>query len=91
MAESNSNVIDFRDRSLQEKIQLVLEIITKLTNFNPEYPTYDLSTATLPLHVSNMLFLSFIHSLNWDVVSSQLTGLKTPNEVLEIIVNPYGE
>ena len=64
MAESNSNVIDFRDRNLQEKIQLVLEIITKLTNFNPEYLTYDLSTATLPLHVSNMLFLSFIHSLN---------------------------
>ena len=64
MAESNSNVIDFRDRNLQEKIQLVLETITKLTNSNPEYPTYDWSTATLPLHVSNMLFLSFIHSLN---------------------------
>ena len=64
MAESNSNVIDFRGRNRQEKIQLVLEIITKFTNFNPEYPNYDWSTAAMPLHVSNMLFLSFIHSLN---------------------------
>ena len=64
MAESNSsvnkNIIDFREKTLQQKLQLIYEIMTKLINFDPVSSTCDWSTSTMSLHVSNEMVINFV-------------------------------
>ena len=51
-------------------------------------PTIKLSRSTMPLHASSALVFSFTERLNFPVICSRLTGQKTPEEVLNITVNP---
>ena len=67
MIEISSNVIDFTGKNRQEKKQIVLTIIAKLTNFNPGSLTCDWSTPMMPLHIPNETVLSFVDRLNWDI------------------------
>lgn len=95
MAESNSNVnknvIDFREKTAQQKLQLIYEIITKLTNFDPVRSTCDWSTSTMSLHVPNAMVINLVQHLNFQMICSKLIGVKTLNEVLDIVFNPYEE
>ena len=87
MADSN-NVINFGGKTKQEKTDFVLDIIKKLTNFDPKSSTCDWSTARMPLNVPSIKVFGFIRNLNFPVICSRLTGKKTPSQVLQVIVNP---
>ena len=78
---SEQTTADFSEKSFEEKKEFVIQIILKMTNFNdPSARTLDWSTTTKPLFVNSILVRSFIRSLNFERICSQLTGKKTVEE-----------
>ena len=62
------DVIDFTGKSFLQKREFVYCVIIKCRNFDPSETTCDWSTKTMPLHVSNSIVISFVNSLNFELI-----------------------
>ena len=52
---------------------------------DPNAATLDWSTSSIQLHVTYNIILSFLRTMDIDRICEELTGKKTPEELIEIL------
>ena len=77
---------DFTDKNFQEKKEFVLKMVLDIANYNDiSARTIDWLTSAMPLFVDPVIVSSFIRTLNFQRICSQLTGIETADEIFKIV------
>ena len=86
MSEARAILIDFDKMSFEEKREIIRDIF-RMTNVTDFSPTLDWFTSSMQIRVPSAMVFSFINNLDFDRICKELVGLKTPKEMIKIVLN----
>ena len=87
--KTDDGKINFNHMTFDDKVKLIVKLICRMTNLDPNKNHCDWSTETMPLNVSKETVISFINHIDFVTVCIKLEGYISIKEILGIIFNPY--